>query len=214
MTQRGDEASPRGQTSAPARAVAITAILLAAGRATRFGGDKLLAMLEHGPDAGMAIGVATCKRLLRVIPDVVAVVRPNDTALATALEGAGARIVVAERADAGMGASLAAGVAASAQAEGYVVALADMPWIETETISRIVGSLAAGASLVAPVYRGVRGHPVGFAASHRAGLLALHDDEGARGVLAANRDALTLIDVEDAGVLRDVDSPADLSQAI
>lgn len=213
MTARADTGSPVGRVPVPAGARAITGILLAAGRGRRFGGGKLLAVLEHGPDRGVPLGVAACSRLLRVIPDVVAVVRPQDTVLATALERAGARVVVADRADEGMGASLAAGVAAGARADGYVVALADMPWIEPDTIARVVRSLAGGASIAAPVYRGMRGHPVGFAAAHREALLALRDDEGARGLVTANREAVRLLDVEDPGVVRDVDSPADLSQA-
>jgi molybdenum cofactor cytidylyltransferase len=190
--------------------MSITAILLAAGRAERFGSAKLHAVLNAGPDAGVPIGVAACRHLRSAIPDVIAIVRPDDRALAAALEAEGARIVVAHRADDGMGASLASGMAAVLDASGYVVALADMPWIEASTISRVVQALANGASVAAPVYRGKRGHPVGFASTHRAELLALTGDEGARAILAAHRDALTLIDVEDPGVVRDVDTPEDL----
>jgi molybdenum cofactor cytidylyltransferase len=190
--------------------MSIVAILLAAGRAERFGGAKLHVPLADGPDAGLSIGVAACRRLAGAADVVIAVVRPGDDALVAALEHEGARVVVAHRADEGMGASLAAGVAAASDASGYVVALADMPWIESATISRVFQALANGASVVAPAYRGVRGHPVGFASTHRAALLKLRGDEGARAILTAHRDALLLIDVEDPGVVRDVDTPADL----
>jgi molybdenum cofactor cytidylyltransferase len=190
--------------------MSITAILLAAGRAERFGGAKLHALLNAGPDTGVSVGVAACRHLRSAIPRVIAIVRPDDQALAAALKVEGARIVVAHRADDGMGASLAAGVAAVPGASGFVVALADMPWIEPSTISRVVQALVNGASIVAPVYRGKRGHPVGFASTHRVKLLALRDDEGARAILASSPDALTLIDVDDPGVVRDVDTPADL----
>ena len=187
-----------------------TGILLAAGSAEWFGGAKLHAPLLAGPDAGLAIGVAACRHLASAMDVVIVVIRGGDEALAAAFEHEGARVVVTSRADEGMGASLAAGVAAAPDASGYVVALGDMPWIEVSTISRVVQALAKGASIVAPAYRGERGHPVGFASTHRAELLALRGDEGARAILAAHRDALTLIDVEDPGVVRDVDTPADL----
>jgi len=190
--------------------MSITGILLAAGRAERFGGTKLHTALREGPDAGLAIGVAACRHLASVMDVVIAVVRVGDDALAAAFEHEGARVVVARNADEGMGVSLAAGVAAASDESACIVALADMPWIEPSTIARVAQALANGESIVAPCYRGQRGHPVGFASTHRAELLALRGDEGARAILAAHRDALTLIDVEDPGVLRDVDTPKDL----
>jgi len=136
----------------------------------------------------------------------------RDDALSALFSVHGVRIVHCERADEGMGASLACGVAASADANGWVVALADMPWIATRTIRAVGEAIVAGASLAAPVCRGERGHPVGFAASHRAALMALEGDEGARAILAHAGTALVRIDVDDAGVLRDVDAPGDLTR--
>ena len=191
----------------------IAGVLLAAGRAERFGSAKLQIALREGPDAGLAIGVVACRHLAAAVDDLIAVVRVGDDALAAAFASERARVVVARRADEGMGVSLAEGVAAAPEASGYVVALADMPWIEASTISRVVQALAQGAGIVAPVYRGERGHPVGFASRYRAELLALRGDEGARAILAAHRSALTLIEVEDRGVVRDVDTPDDLREA-
>jgi len=187
--------------------VTVVGILLAAGRGTRFGGAKLVAPL---PGSGVPVAVAALKNLRAALPDVIAVVRPDDDALAALLEGEGARVIRAERADEGMGASLAAGVAAAADANGWLVALADMPWIAPATHARVAAGLRDGARIVAPQCNGRRGHPVGFAAALREELLALGGDEGARRVLQAHRDALTPIEVDDAGVLRDVDRPGDL----
>jgi molybdenum cofactor cytidylyltransferase len=190
----------------------IVGVLLAAGRGERFGGDKLLAPLRDG-DIGVPIGVAACRRLRAALPDVVAVVRPGDAGLAQLLEQAGASVIVARNADEGIGASLAAGVAALADdADGYVVALADMPWIDPATTAAIAQALRRGASIVAPRYRGERGHPVGFAAIHRGALMQLGGDEGARSILSRHRADLQLVDVDDPGVLRDVDTPADLTK--
>jgi molybdenum cofactor cytidylyltransferase len=109
-----------------------------------------------------------------------------------------------------MGASLGCGVAASRDADGWAVALADMPWIAAATIRRVVDALQHGADTVAPTYRGARGHPVGFARRHLAALLALTGDTGARVLLRAEAHAVTLIDVDDPGIVRDVDTPAAL----
>ena len=188
----------------------VIGVLLAAGRAERFGGAKLLAPLPRGPNAGLSVGVTACKHLRSAVADVIAVVRPDDLAAAPALEAAGARIVVADRADDGMGASLAAGVAAAPDDCGYLVVLADMPWVDPNTIARIATTVEEGASIVAPRYRGERGHPVGFAPRHREALLALTGDEGARGIIDAHRGAFELIEVDDPGVVQDVDTPLDL----
>ena len=192
----------------------IVGILLAAGRGRRFGGDKRLARLPPavpGAPAGPPLGVAAARNLVAAIPDAIAVVRPGDRRVAQALRRAGLRVVECAAADDGMGASLACGVAATPDADGWVVALADMPWIASSTTRAVADALIAGASIVAPVHRGLRGHPVGFARAHFAALRALHGDAGARAVVAAHRDELALLDVDDDSILRDVDTPAALA---
>ena len=109
-----------------------------------------------------------------------------------------------------MGASLACGVQATPDADAWVIALADMPWIRPSTIDLLASALAAGADIVAPFYNGERGHPVGFARRHYAALAALTGDEGARAVLRANQPTLRLVETDDASVVRDVDTRGDL----
>ena len=188
----------------------IVGVLLAAGRGVRFGGGKLLAPLPAGPNAGVAVGVAACRSLRAAVDEVIAVVRPGDRSVAAALSREGARVVVAPRADDGMGASLAAGIAAADGADGFIVALADMPWVAPATIRLVVEALRAGASIAAPRYQGKRGHPVGFGAAHRTELVARSGDQGARSIVDAHADVLRLVDVDDAGTLADVDVPRDL----
>ena len=191
----------------------LTGILLAAGRGARFGGAKLLAPMPaaaHGVGAGTAIGVASCMHLIAALPEVVAVVRPGDSILAGLLRAAGAQVVACARADEGMGASLACGVVTAAQADGWIVALADMPWIDPASIAQVADAVRDGSEIAATTHIGVRGHPVGFARRHYAALSGLGGDEGAISILAAHRDALRLIEVADSGVLRDVDTRADI----
>jgi len=195
------------------RSQAVVGILLAAGSGVRFGGQKLLARLPSPEGAGECVGVISCRHLVAAIPEVVAVVRSGDGALAAALGAAGAQVVRCDNADAGMGASLACAVMATPQAAGWVVALADMPWIAPESIARVAGAIAAGATVAAPFHRGLRGHPVGFARSCYAELAALSGDEGAKAIVATHRDAIVRIDVDDPGTVHDVDTPANLTEA-
>ena len=189
----------------------VAGILLAAGRGTRFGGDKLAAPLpqaSHGVPGGTPLGVAAAMHLVSALPDCVAVVRPGD-AFSEALQRTGIRIVECANADDGMGASLAFGVGATSDDDGWIVALADMPWIAPATIRAVADAICNGAGIAAPVYRGQRGHPVGFARAHAAALLGLTGDAGARALLVAH--AVTLLEVDDAGSVRDVDTPVALA---
>lgn len=188
---------------------AVTGILLAAGHARRFGSQKLLHPL---PD-GTPVVVAAARTLLAAVPTALAVVRPGDEALIGALRDTGID-VVENRDDACLMAdSLAAGIRATPDAKGWLIALGDMPWVEPRTAKTLVEQLANGASIVAPAFDGQRGNPVEFAARWRDRLLALQGDQGARQLLKAHADAITLCHVDDPGVIRDVDHPHDLSDA-
>ena len=191
----------------------VVGILLAAGFSTRFGTNKLLAPLPAGlPETGTAVAVAAARHLAEALPEPLAVVRPRAQKVSQLLREAGCKTVVCRNAAQGMGVSLAAGVRASGDADGWVVALADMPFVSVETIRRIAAALEEGAAIAAPSCGGERGHPVGFARRFRDDLLGLKGDEGARHILKAHPDWITLYETADRGVLRDVDVPGDLAE--
>lgn len=185
----------------------IAGLLLAAGYGRRFGADKLL----HPLADGTPLAVASARALRAACPRVLAVLRPEQDVLAGLLAAEGLEVVLCPEARGGMGHSLSAGVAASPDAAGWLVALADMPFIRPATLSRVAATLVAGAPLAAAACAGQRGHPVGFAARWRSELLALSGDEGARTLLRAQGHLLQLIETDDPGVLRDVDRPTDLA---
>jgi molybdenum cofactor cytidylyltransferase len=186
--------------------LSIVGILLAAGSATRFGSDKLLHPLPHG----VPIAAQAARHLKKAGVRIVAAARPSASELSQLLRAEGCEVVVCDNADEGMGASLACAVRAAGEADGYLVALADMPFIHPDTIRRVAERLEAGARIVAPVWRGERGHPVGFAAEFRAPLERLTGDAGARELVAAQPASVELLESDDPGVVRDVDIPADL----
>ncbi|MBT9498710.1 MAG: nucleotidyltransferase family protein [Zoogloea sp.] len=188
----------------------IVGLLLAAGQGRRFGSDKLL----HPLDDGTPLAVVSARKLKEACPRAIAVLRPEQSTLAALLVAAGLEVVICPEASAGMGHSLAAGVAASLEAAGWLVTLADMPFVQVATLRSVVDVLNAGAALAAPFFKGQRGHPVAFAARWRDQLLALTGDEGARAIVGNNRGLLSRIDTADAGVLRDVDTPQDLALAV
>jgi molybdenum cofactor cytidylyltransferase len=183
----------------------IVGILLAAGSASRFGGGKLLHEIN-----GVPIGVLAARNLSEAVTHVVAVVRPGDERLRAALLKENIEVVICDDADDGMGASLACGVRAAKDAEGWLVALADMPFIKPETISEIAEQVAHGAVIVAPEYSGQRGHPVGFVKQFGTELMALHGDAGARDLLMRYSALVMTLKTHDRGVVRDIDTAEDL----
>jgi molybdenum cofactor cytidylyltransferase len=185
----------------------VVGLLLAAGSASRFGSDKLQHALPHG----VAIAVQSARHLRSAVSRVVAVVRPGSEPLSQSLKQEGCEVVVCDNAAEGMGASLACGARAAGPADGYLVALADMPFVRPSTIAAVRDALARGAPLAAPFCRARRGHPVGIAGQFFDQLLQLRGDEGARALLASNERRLVKIPVGDPGVLRDIDTPADLA---
>lgn len=185
-------------------------ILLAAGASSRFGANKLL----HPLADGTPIALASARTLLAALPGSLAVVRPGSEVLQSLLREAGCEVTVCPRADEGMGLSLAHAIAESTDGNdtaGWVVALADMPFIRPDTISAVAARLESGALIAAPALRGERGHPVGLSAALRQELLALQGDVGARSLLRRHAASVQLVEVDDAGIHRDVDTPGDLN---
>jgi molybdenum cofactor cytidylyltransferase len=176
-------------------------LLLAAGQGRRFGGNKLL----HPLADGTPMVLASARRVHAVLADTLAVVTDVDGYVAKLLAQEGLRLVYNARASEGMGRSISCGVAASRDAGGWVIVLGDMPFVPQTVVQAVAARLAQGADIVAPVYHGQRGHPVGFSSRHGEALMRLHADEGARSIIAAHRDTLELIEVEDQGVLLDID---------
>lgn len=184
----------------------LAGILLAAGSATRFGANKLLATASDS----VAVAARAARNLCAVLPDSVAIVRPGDAPLSQCLVGTGIAICECADADYGMGASLACGVAARHEARGWLVALADMPFVRPDTIAAIVGAMLGGAAIVVPRHAGQRGHPVAFSREFREALLALNTDAGGRHIISRNEMRVTWLDVDDPGIAHDIDTLADL----
>ncbi len=112
----------------------------------------------------------------------------------------------------GMGTSLRTGVqAANPAADAYVLSLADMPEITSDIVAALIDAFyKAGKQVLIPVFDQRHGHPVIFAASCRAELLRLSADAGPRAFIAAHPELVAYHPVPHSGVLRDIDTPADL----
>jgi molybdenum cofactor cytidylyltransferase len=180
-------------------------LLLAAGRATRFGADKRLARL---PD-GRTVIDTTLANIQRSGLPILVCLGAEDEALAQHLRQRDINCQCCPRALEGMGGTLAEGVGLIPDWECVLIALADMPWIMPGTYSAIAERLTT-ENIVVPVNGGRRGHPVGFGCDFYTELTALNGETGARGLLYRHAVRITEVPVADAAIHRDIDVPADL----
>lgn len=181
----------------------LAAIVLAAGSASRFGGDKLSAPLNGEPLLHHAIRAARAAPGERVI-----VVTAPGLAIG---EWPGAPEVTAlPLASGALSASLRAGLTAAGAVDGVFVFLGDMPLIPLDLAARLAEALGDRFAAV-PRQEGRIGHPVLLSARAFAAVAKLEGDTGA-GKLLRSRNDLAVVDCADAGIHLDVDRREDLAR--
>lgn len=185
----------------------VGVLLLAAGEGRRFGSDKRRAQTRSGQTL-LATSIAVIRGTglpLRVC------LRPGEAQLAQQAGLQPEEVIACARARCGMGSTLAEGVAQLPAWEGVLVALADMPAIQSLTYREVAAALTR-ETIVVPTWQGCSGHPAGFGADWFDRLANLQGDIGARALVRAAGERRTLLAVADPGILRDIDHPSDLAR--
>jgi molybdenum cofactor cytidylyltransferase len=184
----------------------VAALMLAAGYSRRFGGDKRRVSLADGRSLLTASLALPCSML----EEVWLVLRPEEAPAELALP-TGVRVVQNPATALGMGHSLAAGaerLLAESNADAVAIFLADMPLIRRDSLETLIAH-AGTDKIVLPGYQGTRGHPVLFGREFWPQLAALDGDAGARPVIQQNPGAVRIVELNDPGVLQDVDTEED-----
>jgi molybdenum cofactor cytidylyltransferase len=188
------------------------ALIIAAGFSRRFGSDKRLFKMK-GDDPLL---IASLRPYRSVFPNIAVVVRSSDSELTHLIAARLGRqlpiIVPTNQAHLGMAASIADGVRALADWDYLFLGLGDMPYVRSETLAVLKAEMDRARidhepRIVVPMYNDTAGHPVGFSREFFAELIALTGDRGARSVIDAHATAVRRIDVDDAGVVTDIDRP-------
>ncbi|OKP50502.1 molybdopterin-guanine dinucleotide biosynthesis protein MobA [Serratia marcescens] len=185
-------------------------VITAAGRGERFiqaggQGNKLNAGFADAAGERRSLFEHTlCQALASGLP-VQVVTRPDNLPVLAAC--AANQVPVTLLASAGLGDSIAAGVAATSHWQGWLIHLADMPFVSADVFRQVANALRQHA-IVRPSYAQQPGHPVGFSALLRKQLCQLHGDNGARRLLQGT--AVYLLPLEHPGVVQDIDLPSQL----
>lgn len=193
------------------KAAAGTAtILLAAGMARRMGTLKQLL-----PLGGSTLLGVTLENILAVNTGQVIVVVGAGAAETRLVAGKrGVEVVHNPQYRQGMSTSLHKGLeAVKPQYRLIMVALADQPLTSTGTYARLINEAAASSKGIAlPVFKGQRGNPILFKSLYVPRLRQLQGDAGGRELLKLHPEDILEIEVEDPGVVTNVNTSADYTQ--
>lgn len=188
-------------------------IILAAGTGSRFSaaggeGNKLNALCEDAAGNLVCVFSTTLQQAMETGLDVHVVTRPENTPVQQACTKAGVPVTLIN--SAGTGESIASGVRATAGWDGWLIHLADMPFVTSQVMLSVAAGLQS-AEITRPFWRETPGHPVGFGPALREELQQLAGDQGARQLL---RDRPVLrIEADTPMVIADIDLPSQLCLA-
>ena len=189
----------------------VDGIVLAAGASTRMGESKALLQVD---------GATFLERAVHLLRDagcryVVAVTNDDDWVERLA-DVSGAAVVINEAEGSEQIDSLRLGIANLPEdADAVLVLPVDFPRVSLETVKRLIEEFqSSGAPILNPSYNGQAGHPVLFARAVLPELIEPDLPDGARTVIDAHADEARVIDVNDAGVLVDVDTPGDYQKHV
>jgi molybdenum cofactor cytidylyltransferase len=191
----------------------IAAVILAAGRSSRMGRNKLLLDLDGKPILCHAVDQA----LGAGLSEVVVVSGHQASKVREALGDRAVKVIEAREHKLGMSASLKAGIRAlGPRTDAALVMLGDMPQVSAPLIRRLIAAYnpLEGRSIVVPTVDGKRGNPVLFDRRYFEEMLALEGDVGARHLIGAHDDQVAELAVDDAAVFTDVDTPEAYDQLL
>jgi len=180
-------------------------ILLAAGESVRMGVNKILL-----PFRGRTI-IEHISELFDFpeIRDRLIVTGHLADAIKKMPAFSGWRIIINPRPQEGMGLSLKMGLEKIHPAsQGVFIAHGDMPLVRKDTMAQLMYAFTPG-SILLPRYRAQRGHPVLIDKSLAEQCLWLDHDRPLKEMIYQNESSIKYVDVDDAGILADMDTPED-----
>jgi molybdenum cofactor cytidylyltransferase len=189
----------------------VAGVVLAAGRSRRMGTAKALLRLEGEPFLGRVLRALRDGRCDPLVVVAGPAARAETAAIAALAREHGAAVVHNPAEDSEQIESLRLALRALPDdVAAAVTTPVDVPTVTATVVAALIGRWRdGGALIVLPTYAGEHGHPALFSRAVWPELFADDLAEGARSVIHADADRVAGVDVHEAGVLADVDTPAD-----
>lgn len=196
------DAKPRPEARRPR----VAGLVMAAGRSSRMGANKLLM-----DDGGKLIVARVVEQALAAdLAEIVVVTGHQEAEVRTALAGQKVRFVSCPDYADGMSASLRSGLKAlTADADAALILLGDMPRVGTTLLRRMIAAFnpTEGRAIIVPAFQGKRGNPVLWDRRFFGAMTELAGDVGARHLIGEHAELVTEIEAEDGGIFLDIDTP-------
>jgi molybdenum cofactor cytidylyltransferase len=210
LTEIPTRPQPREESTGPAHAPRVVAIVLAAGLSSRMGRNKLLADIGGKPLVRRTVEAALASGASPVI-----VVTGNEARrVESALDGLPVQFINNPDFSNGLSTSLKCSIRnISSDSDGALVMLGDMPLVDSTLIARLIASFdpAEGRAICVATHKSKRGNPVLWARRFFPEILALEGDVGAKHIIAANDELVCEVEAPDDAPLLDIDTPEDLA---
>jgi molybdenum cofactor cytidylyltransferase len=190
----------------------ISILILAAGESRRFGKTKQLFLLGEQTILQKTIDNYTGS----IANEVLVVLGHESTKIRNSIKDRPIITIENPNYDQGMSTSIIAGLdSINPSAQGIVLAMADQPFVDTQTINQLIELFKSNnKGIVTPVYHGKRGNPVIFDIKYKIELLKLKGDIGGRDIVKNHPDDVLEVPVNCAGILLDIDTEENYNQII
>lgn len=188
----------------------VSIIILASGFSTRFGGDKLISMLDHRTIIDHTISNASDSGNY----ELIVVVDPANTDLVKLIPK-GVKVAENWNRSEGISSAVKAGLRhVDVGSDGALFLVGDQPFVSPDLIKRIISRFSSeGCKIVACRLKGVWMNPMLFDRMYFRQLMSISGDSGARQVALMNPDSVCAVDIDDPNVLFDIDTLNDLEKA-
>lgn len=196
-----------GSSSVRASTREVVAIVLAAGRSTRMGAQKVLLPVDGRPMVRRVVDAAAGSRVARTI----VVIGHEADAVRTALKGATVVVTMNAAFGAGMSTSLQAGLRATAgTCAAAIFLLADQPYVTSALLDEMIDRfLSTGSAIVRPAVGGTPANPVLMSSALFPEILEQRGDVGGREIVERHPGEVSLVSVDYPRICADVDTPVD-----
>ena len=190
----------------------VAAVILAAGQSRRLASSVPKQLLKLGNKSLLEHALENIRAAQ--ISEIVLVLGAQSGEIKQKIADHGITVVLNPDYQQGMGTSLRTGLAAlGPSVKAAVIVLADQPFVAPATVDHLIHSHAESrAQITLPLYRGFRGNPVLLDRSVFPELMALSGDVGCRAIFGSHTEGIHKVEVDDPGILIDIDTAADLQR--